>query len=654
MIKLQNIKKSYKIEDQTLDILKGISLEIKQGEYVAIMGPSGSGKSTLMNILGMLDNPSEGFYFLDDIDVSKLSEDDLGIIRRDQIGFIFQQFHLLPRLTALENVILPLLYSKKFKGSERAKDLLKNVDLDSRMHHLPKQLSGGQQQRVAIARSLINQPKILFADEPTGNLDTKSQDDIIDILNQLNSQGMTVIIVTHDEEVALHAHRIIKIRDGLIQSDEQNVQNQKIIDNRKLNVKSLFKIDKLKWSDFEEYFRQGFKTLAGNKIRTLLSMLGIMIGVASVVAMLALGQGAKQAIEDQMASMGSNLLMIRPGLVRVGGVAQESAATNRLSVEDIKAVKNHLSHVTMVSGQVSGRTQITSTSGKNWNTTTQGSSDDWVVIHNSLPVLGRFFTEEENQQRSRVAVIGETVRKQLFGSDINPIGELIKINKVIFQVIGVLPEKGANSFRDQDDIVIIPLETAMFRLFGHNSLDLLEVQVDRPDKIEQTQTDVLELLYNQHKIPYSAQGEAFQISNMAEMQKTIEQNNRTMSLLLSTIAAISLLVGGIGIMNIMLVSVTERTKEIGLRKSIGARRIDILAQFLSESVVVSVIGGFFGVVLGWLITLILSYGLGWSTSLSLGSIMISSSFSALIGIVFGVFPAHKASLLNPIDALRHD
>jgi len=654
MIKLQNIKKSYKIEDQTLDILKGISLEIKQGEYVAIMGPSGSGKSTLMNILGMLDNPSEGFYFLDDIDVSKLSEDDLGIIRRDQIGFIFQQFHLLPRLTALENVTLPLLYSKKFKGSERAKDLLKNVDLDSRMHHLPKQLSGGQQQRVAIARSLINQPKILFADEPTGNLDTKSQDDIIDILNQLNSQGMTVIIVTHDEEVALHAHRIIKIRDGLIQSDEQNVQNQKIIDNRKLNVKSLFKIDKLKWSDFEEYFRQGFKTLAGNKIRTLLSMLGIMIGVASVVAMLALGQGAKQAIEDQMASMGSNLLMIRPGLVRVGGVAQESAATNRLSVEDIKAVKNHLSHVTMVSGQVSGRTQITSTSGKNWNTTTQGSSDDWVVIHNSSPVLGRFFTEEENQQRSRVAVIGETVRKQLFGSDINPIGELIKINKVIFQVIGVLPEKGANSFRDQDDIVIIPLETAMFRLFGHNSLDLLEVQVDRPDKIEQTQTDVLELLYNQHKIPYSAQGEAFQISNMAEMQKTIEQNNRTMSLLLSTIAAISLLVGGIGIMNIMLVSVTERTKEIGLRKSIGARRIDILAQFLSESVVVSVIGGFFGVVLGWLITLILSYGLGWSTSLSLGSIMISSSFSALIGIVFGVFPAHKASLLNPIDALRHD
>jgi len=452
----------------------------------------------------------------------------------------------------------------------------------------------------------------------------------------------------------LHAHRIIKIRDGLIQSDEQNVQNQKIIDNRKLNVKSLFKIDKLKWSDFEEYFRQGFKTLAGNKIRTLLSMLGIMIGVASVVAMLALGQGAKQAIEDQMASMGSNLLMIRPGLVRVGGVAQESAATNRLSVEDIKAVKNHLSHVTMVSGQVSGRTQITSTSGKNWNTTTQGSSDDWVVIHNSSPVLGRFFTEEENQQRSRVAVIGETVRKQLFGSDINPIGELIKINKVIFQVIGVLPEKGANSFRDQDDIVIIPLETAMFRLFGHNSLDLLEVQVDRPDKIEQTQIDVLELLYNQHKIPYSAQGEAFQISNMAEMQKTIEQNNRTMSLLLSTIAAISLLVGGIGIMNIMLVSVTERTKEIGLRKSIGARRIDILAQFLSESVVVSVIGGFFGVVLGWLITLILSYGLGWSTSLSLGSIMISSSFSALIGIVFGVFPAHKASLLNPIDALRHD
>ena len=654
MIKLQNIKKSYQIEDQTLDILKGINLEIHQGEYVAIMGPSGSGKSTLMNILGMLDNPSEGHYLLDDVDVSQMSEDDLGVIRRDQIGFIFQQFHLLPRMTALENVAMPLLYSKKFKGFKRAHDLLKQVSLDTRMHHLPKQLSGGQQQRVAIARSLINEPKILFADEPTGNLDSKSQDDIIEILNELNAQGITVIIVTHDEEVAQHAHRIIRIRDGLIQADEHNNKNKKTIESHKLNLKSLFKIEKLKWSDFEEYFKQGFRTLAGNKIRTLLSMLGIMIGVASVVAMLALGEGAKQAIEDQMASMGSNLLMLRPGLVRVAGVTQESAAPNRLAVEDIKAIKNHLSHVTMVSGQVSGRAQITSTAGKNWNTTTQGSSDDWSMIHNSSPVLGRFFTEEENQQRSRVAVIGETVRKQLFGAGANPIGELIKINKVIFQVIGVLPEKGANSFRDQDDVVIIPLETAMFRLFGHTSLDLLEVQVDRPEYIAQTQSDVLELMYNQHKIPYSAQGEAFQVSNMAEMQKTIEQSNRTMSMLLSTIAAISLLVGGIGIMNIMLVSVTERTREIGLRKSIGARRTDILAQFLSESVVVSVIGGLFGVVLGWLITLILSYGLGWSTSLSFTAVFISSSFSALIGIVFGVFPAHKASLLNPIEALRHD
>lgn len=654
MIKLQNIKKSYQIEDQTLDILKGINLEIHQGEYVAIMGPSGSGKSTLMNILGMLDNPSEGHYLLDDVDVSKMSEDDLGVIRRDQIGFIFQQFHLLPRLTALENVAMPLLYSKKFKGFKRAHDLLKQVSLDTRMHHLPKQLSGGQQQRVAIARSLINEPKILFADEPTGNLDSKSQDDIIEILNHLNAQGITVIIVTHDEEVAQHAHRIIRIRDGLIQADEHNIKNKKTVENHKLNLKSLFKIEKLKWSDFEEYFKQGFRTLAGNKIRTLLSMLGIMIGVASVVAMLALGEGAKQAIEDQMASMGSNLLMLRPGLVRVAGVTQESAAPNRLAMEDIKAIKNHLSHVTMVSGQVSGRAQITSTAGKNWNTTTQGSSDDWSVIHNSSPVLGRFFTEEENQQRSRVAVIGETVRKQLFGVGANPIGELIKINKVIFQIIGVLPEKGANSFRDQDDVVIIPLETAMFRLFGHTSLDLLEVQVDRPEYITQTQADVLELMYNQHKIPFSAQGEAFQISNMAEMQKTIEQSNQTMSMLLSTIAAISLLVGGIGIMNIMLVSVTERTREIGLRKSIGARRTDILAQFLSESVVVSVIGGLFGVLMGWLITLVLSYGLGWSTSLSLSSVLISSSFSALIGIVFGVFPAHKASLLNPIEALRHD
>lgn len=451
--------------NQLLEILKGIDLVIEDGEFIAIMGPSGSGKSTLMNILGLLDVPSSGTYALNTQEISQMSEDELASVRRNEIGFIFQQFNLLPRVTAEENVSLPLLYSKKFLGSGRAMELLSSVGLASRSHHKPNELSGGQQQRVAIARSLINNPRMILADEPTGNLDSQSQHEIMSILKDLNAQGITVVIVTHEEEVAQEAKRIIRIKDGRVFSDslssskkpeyfevadssqavpQVRMQDKAMTQNNLITFKSTKAITKemiesSSLRDFYSYFTQGFKTLMANKVRTFLSMLGILIGVGAVVAMLALGKGAQKAIEEQLSSLGSNLIMVRPGNIRVGGISQESGAANRLMLEDLSVISKKVDNIKGLVGQVSGRGQLTAQS-KNWNTTVQGVSSVWFRVHNSEPKMGRIYSDDEDIKRVRVALIGETVKRELFG-DGSPIGEMIKINKINFQVIGVLPEK---------------------------------------------------------------------------------------------------------------------------------------------------------------------------------------------------------------------
>ncbi|MDD2702820.1 MAG: ABC transporter permease, partial [Candidatus Omnitrophica bacterium] len=579
MLELKNVSKIYHMGAVAVNALQDVSLTVAPGEFVAIMGASGSGKSTLMHLLGLLDRPDSGEYYLGGKKIHELSDEEVSAVRNRLVGFVFQQFHLLPRMTALENASLPLIYAGKRHLKEKARQRIMEVGLEDRTNHRPNELSGGQQQRVAIARSLVNDPLILMADEPTGNLDSKSKEEIIAILKDLNNTGKTIIMVTHEKEVAAHARRVITMRDGRIISDEKgDVPGNPSEENRadKIVEVVLSRSERMaRETKFFDYLRQAAGAMVSHKMRSFLSILGILIGVAAVIAMLALGQGAKVSIEQQLASLGSNLLVVRPGSSRLHGVSMQSGTVTRFTLQDAAAIAKLTGSVKRVAPSVTGRAQMVY-GNQNWNTQVEGTDVDYAEMRASQPVVGRFFSEEEVKNRAKVVLLGATVVKNLFG-DANPIGETIKLNLVNFRVIGILPVKGADTFHDRDDTAVIPITTAMFRVFGKEYVDSINVEAGSPELVETAQQEVYALIVKQHRLANTRDGEeSFRIRNMSDIKSTLESTTRTMSLLLGAIAAISLLVGGIGIMNIMLVSVSERTREIGLRKAIGANNKDIM------------------------------------------------------------------------------
>ncbi|MDD5484093.1 MAG: ABC transporter permease [Kiritimatiellae bacterium] len=665
MIRLSNVFKTYDRGETAVHALQGVSLEIAEGEFVAVMGPSGSGKSTLLHILGLLDVLDDGNYNLFGHDIHHLSDDALTGIRNTSIGFVFQHFNLLPRTTALENVLLPVLYAHHKPNPEAGRQALSAIGLADRITHRPNELSGGQQQRVAIARALINNPRLILADEPTGNLDSKSAGEIMEIIAGLNRAGLTVVMVTHEEDIARYAGRIIHMRDGMIQRDEPNAARRKMetrnpqISGRPSPPPSrnppTASSGQNGWKSLAAgtaaNLKQAWRALRANKVRAALSMLGILIGVAAVIAMLAIGQGARKSIEDQLASMGSNLLTMRSGPPRTGGVRMSEGMITRFTRENIADIKREIHTVSNAAGVVYGRGQATY-GGKNWNTRVMGVEPVYAPMHASRPIVGRFFNENEMLAKARVAAIGMTLVRELFDGA-NPLGEYVKINKVNFQVVGVLPEKGSTHWWDQDDLIMIPLTTAMDRLLGTKYLHLIEIEVASQADMEKTQEQIRELIIRTHRLPPSRH-ESFDIRNMAEIQDALTETSRVLSWLLSGIAAVSMLVGGIGIMNIMLVSVTERTREIGIRKAVGAKRRDIMIQFLTEALVISIFGGLMGITCGWLISLGVSYFADWASIVTAFSITLAVSFSAAIGVVFGLWPARKAAVLSPIDALRYE
>jgi len=655
MLELLDVHRTYLIGESTVQALRGVSVTIERGEFIAIMGASGSGKSSLLQILGLLDNPDQGEYLIFGKNVNTLSEDEQAGVRNNVAGFVFQQFHLLKRMSILENVRLPHIYSG-LNGDfhQEAIERLRQVGLAERMNHMPNQLSGGEQQRVAIARALIRDPLIIFADEPTGNLDTTNSSEIMKIFKALHEQGKTIIMVTHEQDIAAYAGRVITMRDGVIVKDERRAGSE--VSAAGGAEESGFNLHGegtgSLWKDgrFIGFMAQAFQAILANKMRSFLSILGILVGVASVIAMMALGEGAKSAMQEQLKSMGSNLLSIRGGSATIHGASQGTGTVARFTYKDVTDIASLSSLVKQATGVVSGSARMVYGS-KNWSSNLDGVGYDYGVMRSATPTVGRWFTRDEIQKRDKVAIIGVTLVKELFGSS-NPIGRTIKINRINFKVIGIAPAKGFSGPRDEDDVVIIPVTTAMYRVLGKDYLSSIFVEVRQPSLIAEAKTAISRLIVKRHRL--QKDDDSFNIRDMTEMQKMLSSTTQTMSLLLGSIAAISLVVGGIGIMNIMLVSVTERTREIGLRKAIGARKNDIMLQFLVESVGLTISGGCIGVLAGIAISLILSYFAGWAVKTSLMSVVLAAAFSALIGIFFGLWPARKAAELKPLEALRFE
>ncbi|MBL0058972.1 MAG: ABC transporter permease [Elusimicrobia bacterium] len=647
MIDVRGLRKTYRMGSAVVRALQDVSLRIEAGEFVAIMGPSGSGKSTLMHVLGLLDAPDAGEYRFQGRDVAGLSEDQRAVLRGRTVGFVFQQFNLLARTSALENVALPLLYAPGVPVRTPAA-LLSSVGLATHLAHKPNEMSGGQQQRVAIARALVNNPSILLADEPTGNLDSKSQEEIMALLAELNRAGLTVILVTHEADVARHARRVIRMRDGAVLSDERTGDAPPARTPAPTLPAGV--VPRFRWRALAVHGREALRSLGANKVRSGLSMLGILIGVAAVVAMLALGTGARKAVEAQLSSLGANLLVLMPGSMKTHGVAQGAGAVTRFTETDAREIPDEIHTVTKVAPSVTGAAQLVY-GNKNWRSSVIGTVPDYAPMRSLTAERGRFFNEEEVRMRARVAVLGVTPARELFG-DADPLGEYIKINRINFQVVGVLKEKGAMGWRNQDDIVGIPLTTAMRRLMGKDYVDMIDVQVESASALAATEKALRAFVQRRHRLPED--DESFDVLNLAEIQSAFQATSRTLSLLLAVIAAISLFVGGIGIMNIMLVTVTERTREIGLRKALGARPQDIRAQFLTEALVISLTGGLSGLLLGVGVSLGLSRLAGWAVGISAQSVVLAFTFSVGVGVLFGFWPARKAAALNPIQALRYE
>ncbi|MFZ6769392.1 MacB family efflux pump subunit [Undibacterium sp. Di26W] len=663
LIELRDIKKSYESGDLQVEILHGISLTIYAGEFVAIMGASGSGKTTLMNILGCLDRATSGKYLFEGLDVSDFERDELARLRREAFGFVFQSYNLIATASATENVEVPAIYSgvPPSERHQRARALLSTLGLGERLRYRPSQLSGGQQQRVSIARALMNGGRIVLADEPTGALDTQSGIEVMALMKDLSRRGHTIILITHAREVAEQAQRILQIKDGMIVADFATESSKKTdlaadaaqvvtkaakADNPTLD--STVTTDAATTNDRGEAFASGLlaaaktalRALRSNLFRTVLTLLGIVIGVGSVVAMLAIGDGAKQAVLTRISAMGSNLLVVRPGAPNRRGVGGSVATLIPEDAEVIAALPNVQAAVPELGGSVTARF-----GSADYQTQATGTSANYPLAHNWSVSQGIFFSAEDVSSYTAVVVLGQTVVDNLFGHDSKPVGEYIVLNNVLFQVIGVMAVRGAApGGQDQDDVMLLPLSTGSLRLFGQRFLRTITVAVDDVDGIDLTQDAVTGLLQARHR------SIDFQIRNMASILETATDTQNTLTVLLASVAAISLLVGGIGVMNIMLVSVTERTREIGIRMATGARMRNILQQFLIEALVVSVLGGVLGIALGMLAAVVISV-FGTPIQFSIAPVVLAFGCALAIGLVFGYFPARKAAQVDPVVAL---
>ncbi|KEA64837.1 Macrolide export ATP-binding/permease protein MacB [Marinobacterium lacunae] len=645
LLELHGISRSFPAGDQQLTVLKEVDLTIHRGEMVAIIGASGSGKSTLMNILGCLDRPSSGTYRINGKDISTLDADTLAELRREYFGFIFQRYHLLGDLNAMGNVEVPAIYARQDRQvrHERAGTLLTRLGLGQRLDHKPSQLSGGQQQRVSVARALMNGGDVILADEPTGALDSSSGEEMMRLLRELHNDGHTIIIVTHDPNVAEFADRIIEIKDGEIIRDhcKADPPKQPARPGRAgsaprhpwLNI----------WEGQIEALKMALLAMSAHRLRTFLTMLGIIIGIASVVSVVALGAGSQQQILTNIASMGTNTIDIRPGS---GFGDRRSGRVRTLTSRDADALKN-LGYVDSVTPSISSSTTLRY-ANQAVTVTANGVGPDYFRVRGYTLDRGQFWDDESVTSLAQEAVIDSNTLKSIF-SDSDPIGSVIFLGDLPVRIVGVTAPK-ESAFGNNDSLnVWLPYTTIAGRMVGQNYLEGITVRINQSVPSDAAEQGIISLLKMRH-----GKQDFFTI-NTDTIRQSIEQTTATMTLLISAIAVISLIVGGIGVMNIMLVSVTERTREIGVRMAVGARQSDILRQFLIEAVLVCLCGGLLGILLAYLIGVGFSYSGGSFTLVySTNSILAAFACSTLIGVLFGFLPARNAARLDPVDALARE
>ncbi|ORF02712.1 macrolide ABC transporter permease/ATP-binding protein MacB [Snodgrassella alvi] len=643
LLEIKAINRWFGTGENRVQVLKDINLSIEKGDFVAIIGQSGSGKSTLMNIIGCLDVPSSGSYKIDGVETAVMTADEQAALRRRSFGFIFQRYNLLGTLTARENVALPAVYAgmEYDERMKRADELLAQLGLAGKEENRPSELSGGQQQRVSIARALMNGGEIILADEPTGALDTGSGKNVMEILHKLHDAGHTIVMVTHDPTIAANANRVIEISDGRIIAD-----HSKNTDIPPSNIESIEEHNS--WHFYRDQFFESFlmsiQAIMAHKMRSFLTMLGIIIGIASVVSVVALGRGSQEKILENINAMGTNTVSVYPGY---GYGDRRSSRIKTLTVDDAEVLKQQ-DYVDSVTPGVNTSGTLTY-DNQSLSAQLYGVGDQYFDVRGIKLAFGRLFNEDDVTQNSQVVVIDDNTKNKLFADGTNPLGKVILFNKRPLRIIGVT-EPNNNGFSDSDSLQLFtPYTTLMNRISGSKYITSVTVKVKDNVNSQTAEKGIIELLKVRHGT------EDFFTRNSDTIKQTIESTTGTMTLLISSIALISLVVGGIGVMNIMLVSVTERVKEIGIRMAIGARQHNILEQFLIEAVLICLIGGLVGVLFSFAISMLFNLlATDFAMSFSTISIVMAVLCSSVIGVLFGFMPAKRASQLNPIDALSRD